>query len=124
MSGRRAESLDFHNPTRQRGMAFFIPRSVSKECLGQGKNTAKVSPSLTLWVVIILKYATSKLKLRVVKLTTVTRAVKIHSPAEKFYKRRGGGFLLAKKKGDCPPKSPKFPGKLGFRQRLRENSGR
>ncbi len=60
MSGRRAESLGFHNPKRQRGTAFLIPRSVSKECLGQGKNTVKVSPSLTLRVVIILKCATSK----------------------------------------------------------------
>ncbi len=60
MSGRRAESLGFLNPKRARGTAFFIPRSVSKECQGQGKDTAKVSPSLTLRVVIILKCATSK----------------------------------------------------------------
>ncbi len=66
MSGRRAESLDFLNPKRQRGTAFFIPRSVSKECIGLGKNTANVSPSLTRRVVIILKYATSKLTLRAV----------------------------------------------------------
>ncbi len=31
MSGRRAESLDFHNPTRQRGIPFLISRSVSKD---------------------------------------------------------------------------------------------
>ena len=67
MSGRRAESLGFLNKKRARGTAFFIPRSVSKECLGQGNNTAKVSPSLTRRVVIILKCATSKLAIRLVK---------------------------------------------------------
>ncbi len=41
MSVLRPESLGFHNPMRQQGMAFFIPRSVSKECLGQGKKRCK-----------------------------------------------------------------------------------
>ena len=56
MSVLRPESLGFHKPKRQQGMAFFITRSVSKECLGQGKNTAKASPSLTLRVVITRRF--------------------------------------------------------------------
>ncbi len=85
MSGRRAESLGFHNPKRQRGTAFLMTRSISKECHGQGKNTAKVSPSLTLRVVIILKCATSKLTLRVVMECSLADALTLRVVMEESY---------------------------------------